>query len=76
MKPYYPPMKKAVLAIDSFKGCLTSAEAEAAAAEGVHAALPECEVIRIPVADGGEGMLDVLIAATHGKSISVQAHGP
>ena len=75
MKPYYPPMKKAVLAIDSFKGCLTSAEAEAAA-EGVHAALPECEVIRIPVADGGEGMLDVLIAATHGKSISVQAHGP
>lgn len=76
MKPYYPPMKKTVLAIDSFKGCLTSAEAEAAAAEGVHAALPECEVIRIPVADGGEGMLDVLIAATHGKSISVQAHGP
>lgn len=76
MKPYYPPMKKAVLAIDTFKGCLTSAEAEAAAAEGVHAALPECEVIRIPVADGGEGMLDVLIAATHGKSISVQAHGP
>ena len=76
MKPYYPPMKKAVLAIDSFKGCLTSAEAEAAAAEGVHAALPECEVIRIPVADGGEGMLDVLSAATHGKSISVQAHGP
>lgn len=70
------PDEKAVLAIDSFKGCLTSAEAEAAAAEGVHAALPECEVIRIPVADGGEGMLDVLIAATHGKSISVQAHGP
>lgn len=76
MKPYYPPIKKAVLAIDSFKGCLTSVEAEAAAAQGVHAALPECEVISIPVADGGEGMLDVLIAATHGKSISVQAHGP
>lgn len=69
-------MKKIVLAIDSFKGCLTSAEAEAAAAEGIHAALPECEVIRIPVADGGEGMQDVLIAATHGRSINVQAHGP
>ena len=76
MKIYNPPIKKAVLAIDSFKGCLTSAEAEAAAGEGLHAALPECEVIRIPVADGGEGMLDVLIAATHGKGISVQAHGP
>lgn len=76
MKIYNPPIKKVVLAIDSFKGCLTSAEAEAAAGEGLHAALPECEVIRIPVADGGEGMLDVLIAATHGKGISVQAHGP
>lgn len=76
MKRDYPPIRKAVLAIDSFKGCLTSAEAEAAAAEGIHAALPECEVVRIPVADGGEGMLDVLIAATHGKSIRVQAHGP
>lgn len=69
-------MRKIVLAIDSFKGCLTSAEAEAAAAEGIHAALPGCEVIRIPVADGGEGMLDVLIAATHGRSINVRAHGP
>ena len=69
-------MRKIVLAIDSFKGCLTSAEAEAAAAEGIHAALPGCEVIRIPVADGGEGMLDVLITATHGRSINVRAHGP
>ena len=49
-------MKKIVLAIDSFKGCLTSAEAGHAFAlalqdEGIDA-LPLC------VSDGGEGMLD------------------
>lgn len=69
-------MKKIVIAIDSFKGCLTSAEAGIAVAEGVHAVYPECETIILPVADGGEGMLDVLITATHGKSIALRAHGP
>ena len=51
-------MKKIVIALDSFKGCLTSAEAGEAAAQGVHAACPECQTIVLPVADGGEGMLD------------------
>lgn len=69
-------MKKIVIAIDSFKGCLTSAEAGIAAAEGVHTVYPECETIILPVADGGEGMLDVLITATHGKRIALRAHGP
>ena len=40
MKP-----QKIVIAIDSFKGCLTSAEAGEAAAQGVHAACPECQTI-------------------------------
>ena len=57
-------MKKIVIALDSFKGCLTSAEAGEAAAQGVHAACPECRTIVLPVADGGEGMLDVLLAAS------------
>ena len=47
-------MKKIVIALDSFKGCLTSAEAGEAAAQGVHAACPECRTIVLPVADGGE----------------------
>ena len=57
-------MKKVVIAIDSFKGCLPSAEAGKAAAEGIRSVYPECEVICLPIADGGEGMLDVLIMAT------------
>ena len=69
-------MKKIVIAIDSFKGCLTSAEAGEAAARGVHAACPECRTIVLPVADGGEGMLDVLLAASNGKRITVCAHDP
>jgi glycerate kinase len=74
---YFPDnMKKIVIAIDSFKGCLTSAEAGEAAAQGVHAACPECRTIVLPVADGGEGMLDVLLAASNGKRITVRAHDP
>ena len=69
-------MKKIVIALDSFKGCLTSAEAGEAAAQGVHAACPECRTIVLPVADGGEGMLDVLLAASNGKRITVRAHDP
>lgn len=67
---------KIVIAIDSFKGCLTSAEAGKAAAQGVQAACPGCETLVLPVADGGEGMLDVLLAATDGKRIALHAHDP
>ena len=44
--------------------------------QGVHAACPECRTIVLPVADGGEGMLDVLLAASNGKRITVRAHDP
>lgn len=65
-----------VIAIDSFKGCLTSMEAGRAAAEGVRAALPDCLTVVLPVADGGEGMLDVLLTATCGQRITLRAHDP
>ncbi|MCC8170956.1 MAG: glycerate kinase [Parabacteroides sp.] len=67
-------MKKIVLAIDSFKGCLTSAEAEQAAEAGIKAVFPACEVVRIPVADGGEGMLDAWLPVVHGTVVAVEAH--
>ena len=50
-------MKKVVIAIDSFKGCLPSAEAGKAAAEGIRSVFPKCEILSLPIADGGEGML-------------------
>jgi glycerate kinase len=69
-------LNKIVLAIDSFKGCLTSTEIEATAAAAIKTVFPACEVIQLPIADGGEGLLEVLITVTSGKSISVDAHGP
>lgn len=69
-------MKKVIIAIDSFKGCLPSAEAGKAAAEGIRSAFPECEILSLPIADGGEGMLDVLIAATNGREVQLSAHNP
>ena len=54
-------MKKIIIAIDSFKGCLTSAEAGKAAEKGIKSINPSCHTSVIPIADGGEGLLDVLI---------------
>lgn len=51
-------MSKIIVAIDSFKGCLTSAEANRAAVEGILARMPEAEVLPIAVSDGGEGWLE------------------
>lgn len=69
-------MRKIIIAIDSFKGCLSSKDAVKAAAEGVRSVFPACEIFCLPVADGGEGMRDVLISATRGEEIHLSAHGP
>lgn len=57
-------MSKIIVAIDSFKGCLTSAEANRAAVEGILARMPEAEVLPIPVSDGGEGWLEAFRSPT------------
>ena len=57
-------MCKIIVAIDSFKGCLTSIEANQAAAAGILARIPEAEVIQIPVSDGGEGWLEAFRSPT------------
>ena len=40
---------KIVVAIDSFKGCLTSKEANQAAAEGIRNSFPDAEVVQVPI---------------------------
>ena len=57
-------MSKIIVAIDSFKGCLTSAEANRAAVEGILARMPEAEVLPIAVSDGGEGWLEAFRSLT------------
>jgi len=52
-----------VVAVDSFKGSLTTTDAGAAVRAGVLAARPDADVVVLPVADGGEGTTDCLAAA-------------
>lgn len=54
-------MKKIVIACDSYKGCLSSSEVSGAVAEGVSGVYPDCEVVRLAVADGGEGTVEALV---------------
>ena len=68
-------MRKFVLAIDSFKGSLTSIEAEVAAREGILRVYPRAETLCIPIADGGEGMLDAL-STLGGQEIHLRVQGP
>lgn len=67
---------KVVVAIDSFKGSLSSLEAGMAAKEGILAAHPSAQVIVKPLADGGEGTADALIAGLGGQTISLTVSGP
>ena len=67
---------KVAIAIDSFKGSLSSVAAGNAAAEGVRRVFPDavCEVR--PLADGGEGTVDALVAGLGGELKSVTVTGP
>lgn len=69
-------MKKVVVAMDFFKGCLSSSEVEKAVEEGIKLVCPDCEVIRFPIADGGEGILTVLVEATRGTYQKIIANDP
>ena len=65
---------KIVLALDSFKGCLTSPEVEQTLAEAL--ADKGIDTLQLPMSDGGEGMLDAFIAALQGKLIITTVHDP
>ena len=58
---------KYIIAIDSFKGCLTSEEAAEAVYQNIILRHPEAEIITIPVSDGGEGMLNTFCSALNAK---------
>ena len=59
--------KKFVLAIDSFKGCMTSVEAERAVERALRSRVGDVEIVSLPMADGGEGMLGAFTAALGGR---------
>ena len=69
-------MKKFVVAIDSFKGCLTSVEANQAATDGILMKMADAEVVQIPVSDGGEGFLAAFQSALGGEMVEVPVRDP
>jgi glycerate 2-kinase len=65
-----------IVAPQALKGSLTATEASQAIAKGVQAIYPEAEVKIIPMADGGEGTAQALVAATGGEIITQTVTGP
>ena len=58
---------KIVIAPNAFKGSLTASQAADCIAQGLHKALPDCRLIKVPIADGGDGTAMAVVAATGGK---------
>jgi glycerate kinase len=65
-----------VVAPDSFKGSLSAPEAAAAMERGVRAAWPDARIVKVPIADGGEGTVEALVEATGGRYETMEVRGP
>lgn len=68
------PSPRVLLAIDSFKGSATSAQAEAWVTEGILHACPNARVTAMPIGDGGEGTGEALAASGGTTRRAAQAH--
>ncbi|OOO00272.1 MAG: glycerate kinase [Epulopiscium sp. Nele67-Bin004] len=67
---------KAVIAIDSFKGSISSIEAGDAVKQGILQVYPEAQIEVLPLADGGEGTVDTLVIGMNGEKKSITVRGP
>jgi len=67
---------KIVIAPDSFKESLSATEVAQAIARGVLAVCPEAQVDLCPMADGGEGTVEAMVAATGGRYVSADVFDP
>ena len=67
---------KIVIACDSFKGSCSAIDATKYLEEGLLSYRPDLDVIKVPVADGGEGTVDALLFATGGQRISATVNDP
>jgi glycerate kinase len=67
---------RVILAPDKFKGSLSAAEAAARLAAGLRAAVPGIAIATVPVADGGEGTVDAVVAAAGFRRIRAVVPGP
>ena len=67
---------KIIVAPDSFKGSLSALSVANAMEQGILSVFPDANVIKIPIADGGEGTVEALVTAAGGKMIEQTVQGP
>lgn len=67
---------KIVIAPDSFKESMTAKEACESIEKGILKVFPEAEIVKVPMADGGEGTMQSLVDATQGKIYYEKTKGP
>ncbi|WP_395304587.1 glycerate kinase [Enterobacter sp. ECC-019] len=67
---------KIVIAPDSYKESLSALEVATAIERGFREIFPDAEYVKLPVADGGEGTVEAMIAATQGRIVHVPVTGP
>lgn len=69
-------MKKILVVPDSFKGALNATCVASVIAEEAHLGFPKAEVISIPIADGGEGLVEAVLGMVEGQRHTVRVHDP
>lgn len=69
-------MKKIVVISDSFKGTISSSRVAKIAKDCILKYFPDCEVVGLPVADGGEGTVECFLEAVGGEAVSCTVKGP
>ena len=67
---------KIVIAPDKFKGSLSAVEAAAAISRGIRKSYPEAECVELPIADGGEGTMELISQALEAEPVDVDVTGP
>ncbi|WP_129543746.1 glycerate kinase [Serratia sp. 1D1416] len=69
-------LKKVVIAPDSFKESLSALEVADAIERGFSQIFPQVQYVKLPMADGGEGTVESMVAATGGEIIELEVTGP
>lgn len=69
-------LNKVVVASDSFKECLTSLQVADGVEAGIRSVIPGCQVVKVAVADGGEGTVDAILQTLGGQRVAVMVEDP
>lgn len=67
---------KIIIAPDSYKGCLRSIEVCQYLSDGIKQVCPEAEIVKLPMADGGEGSVEAIVLSSGGEFYKMKVYGP